>query len=133
MVLGARDGLSIEEQEYNPTPIIKEIRSLVDDWRRLPNPGDWQTAPETTRLLQHWRDHPFNSIRPFFCQVEAVETIIWLTEVADSAQPYVLTPVPLRKLGRPKAHISTAPLPPETKVAFRHPQCPQLSSCVGGL
>ena len=26
--------------------------------------------------------HPFGSIRPFFCQVEAVETAIWLTEVA---------------------------------------------------
>lgn len=64
MVLGARDGLSIEEQEYNPTPIIKEIRSLVDDWRRLPNPGDWQTAPETTRLLQHWRDHPLTAFAP---------------------------------------------------------------------
>jgi len=31
-------------------------------------------------LLQHWRHHPFSGIRPFFCQVEAVETVIWLTE-----------------------------------------------------
>jgi hypothetical protein len=37
---------------------------------------------ETARLLQHWRHHEFTGIRPFFCQVEAVETIIWLTEVA---------------------------------------------------
>jgi hypothetical protein len=28
------------------------------------------------------RHHPFNNVRPFFCQVEAVETAIWLTEVA---------------------------------------------------
>src|SRR5207247_1434516 len=33
-------------------------------------------------LLQHWRSHKFNRTRPFFCQVEAVETAIWLTEVA---------------------------------------------------
>ena len=39
-------------------------------------------TPETQRLLQHWRHHRFGDIRPFFCQVEAVETVIWLTEVA---------------------------------------------------
>src|SRR5207237_5998059 len=26
--------------------------------------------------------HPFENARPFFCQVEAIETAIWLTEVA---------------------------------------------------
>lgn len=39
-------------------------------------------TPETARLLQHWRHHPFQGVRPFFCQIEAVETAIWLTEVA---------------------------------------------------
>jgi len=38
--------------------------------------------PETQRLLQHWRSHKFSGVRPFFCQVEAVETLIWVTEVA---------------------------------------------------
>tara|TARA_R110002110_G_scaffold405550_1_gene624808 strand:- start:80408 stop:83176 length:2769 start_codon:yes stop_codon:yes gene_type:complete len=42
-------------------------------------------TPETARLLQHWRHHDFAGIRPFFCQVEAVETAIWLTEVAPQA------------------------------------------------
>ena len=82
MVLDAGEGLSTEEQEYNPTPIINEIRQHVEAWRGLPNPNDWQVTPETARLLQHWRHHPFQGIRPFFCQVEAVETAIWLTEVA---------------------------------------------------
>jgi type III restriction enzyme len=36
----------------------------------------------TARLLQHWRHHKFGGVRPFFCQVEAAETAIWLTEVA---------------------------------------------------
>jgi len=75
-------GLSTEEQQYDPTPIINELRHRIDRWRELPNPSQWQVTPETTRLLQHWRHHKFNSIRPFFCQVEAVETVIWLTEVA---------------------------------------------------
>ncbi len=73
---------STEKQQYDPTPIINELRHHVDQWRKLPNPNDWQVTPETARLLQHWRQHKFNDIRPFFCQIEAVETAIWLTEVA---------------------------------------------------
>ena len=75
-------GLSDSEVEYNPTPIINEIRQYVDTWRRLPNPAQWQVSPATQRLLQHWRTHAFTGPRPFFCQIEAVETMIWLTEVA---------------------------------------------------
>jgi type III restriction enzyme len=80
--LGAGDGLSTLEQEYKPTPIINEIRGYVAAWRNLPNPNQWQVTPETARLLQHWRRHSFQDIRPFFCQIEAVETVIWLTEAA---------------------------------------------------
>src|SRR5579884_3560617 len=75
-------GLSTEKQQYDPTPIINELRFYVDQWRRLSNPSDWLVTPETATLLQHWRQFKFNNIRPFFCQVEAVETVIWLTEVA---------------------------------------------------
>jgi len=75
-------GLSIKEQEYDTTSIINEVRHYVGAWRSLPSPSQWQVTPETTRLLQHWRHHTFSSVRPFFCQVEAVETAIWLTEVA---------------------------------------------------
>ncbi len=38
-------------------------------------------TPETQRLLLHWRD-PSRARRLFFCQCEAVETLIYLTEVA---------------------------------------------------
>jgi len=75
-------GLSTKEQQYDPTSIINEVRGHVDSWRSLPNPNQWQVTPETARLLQHWRHHKFSGVRPFFCQVEAVETAIWLTEVA---------------------------------------------------
>ena len=80
--LNQTDGASGEDQEYDPIPIINEIRSSVESWRRLPNPSDWKVTPETSRLLLHWRQHRFQEYRPFFCQVEAVETAIWLTEVA---------------------------------------------------
>ncbi|HBK60165.1 MAG TPA: restriction endonuclease, partial [Firmicutes bacterium] len=62
-------GLSTEEQQYDPTPIINGLRHEVDKWRMRPNPNDWQVTPETARLLQHWRHHRFSDIRPFFCQV----------------------------------------------------------------
>jgi type III restriction enzyme len=79
-------GLSTKEQQYDPTSIINEVRSAVDTWRTLPNPSQWQVTPETARLLQHWRHHKFNDVRPFFCQVEAAETAIWLTEVAPQSR-----------------------------------------------
>lgn len=82
------DGISTAEQEYNPTPIINDIRSRVAEWRRLPSQSDWGVTPATARLLQHWRHHEFQGIRPFFCQIEAVETIIWLTEVARPMKKY---------------------------------------------
>jgi type III restriction enzyme len=83
--LGADDGLSTPEQHYDVPRLINEIRGYVDNWRRLPNPNQWRVTPETARLLQHWRHHRFNEIKPFFCQIEAVETAIWLAEVAEHA------------------------------------------------
>ncbi len=82
MVFDEGKGLSTAEQRYDHTAIINSVRQQVDQWRRLTNPKDWRVTPETARLLQHWRHHNYSSIRPFFCQVEAVETAIWLTEVA---------------------------------------------------
>ena len=79
-------GLSTKAQQYDPTSIINEVRGAVDAWRTLPNPNQWQVTPETARLLQHWRQYDFSGIRPFFCQVEAVETAIWLTEVAPHSR-----------------------------------------------
>jgi type III restriction enzyme len=82
IVFSEPEGISTAEQQYDPNTIINEIRGFVDQWRQLPDPNQWQVSPETARLLQHWRGHPFADIRPFFCQIEAVETAIWLTEVA---------------------------------------------------
>jgi type III restriction enzyme len=75
--------VSTAKQQYDPMPIINQVRRAVDTWRSLPNPNQWQVTPETARLLQHWRHHRFGGIRPFFCQVEAAETAIWLVEVAS--------------------------------------------------
>jgi len=77
MVFDEGKGLSTKDQQYDPTSIINEVRGHVDRWRTLPS-SQWQVTPETARLLQHWRHHKFSGFRPFFCQIEAVETAIWL-------------------------------------------------------
>ena len=82
LVFDEGKGLSTEKQQYEHTAIINGVRWQVDRWRSIPDPSQWQVTPETARLLQHWRHHRFSGIRPFFCQVEAVETAIWLIEVA---------------------------------------------------
>jgi type III restriction enzyme len=85
LILDEGQGLSTKSQQYDLTSIINEVRGQVDTWRTL-SPSLWQVTPETARLLQHWRHNDFNGVRPFFCQIEAVETAIWLTEVAPGTQ-----------------------------------------------
>ncbi|WP_366144323.1 BPTD_3080 family restriction endonuclease [Giesbergeria sp.] len=86
MVFQEGKDLSTAAQQYDTTSIINQVRQAVDTWRSLPNPAQWQVTPETARLLQHWRHHHFSGVRPFFCQVEAAETAIWLTEVAPQSK-----------------------------------------------
>jgi type III restriction enzyme len=88
MLFEDTEGLSDEDQEYNPKPIINEIRQHVASWRALRSDRDWGVTPATARLLQHWRRTEVEGLRPFFCQVEAVETVIWLTEVASGQKRY---------------------------------------------
>ena len=80
-------GLSTPEQQYELTAtLINDVRRRVDEWRLEPDPAKWRVTPDTARLLQYWRNPAsFHSLRPFFCQVEAVETAVWLTEVAPNA------------------------------------------------
>lgn len=66
-------GISTKDQNYDLTSRINEIRGYVNTWRSL-QPSQWQVTPETQRLLQHWRHHKFSGVRPFFCQIEAVDT-----------------------------------------------------------
>ena len=70
-----------DEEDYKDYRRINEIREEVAKWRSLPE-SSWGVTPETARLLRHWRSHDFKERRPFFCQIEAVEVYIWLTEVA---------------------------------------------------
>ncbi len=86
----AFDELSTEATELNPSPYVNDLRQELDVWRRLPNPSHWKVTPTTQRLLQHWRGiqrDESQTIRPFYCQLEAVEAAVWLTEVAPQIGP----------------------------------------------
>lgn len=66
--------------------LVNRIRDRVSEWRKLPA-GQSGVTYETARLLIHWRETARE--RPlFFCQVEAAETIIWLTEVAPKLRAH---------------------------------------------
>jgi type III restriction enzyme len=59
-------------------PLVNQIRPRVKTWREAGYPG---VTSITKRLLEHWRDpEEFDTRRFFFCQLEAVETLIWLAE-----------------------------------------------------
>lgn len=59
-------------------PLVNEIRPRVGQWRAAGYPG---VTGITKRLLEHWRDpEQFETRRFFFCQLEAIETLIWLAE-----------------------------------------------------
>ncbi|MGH7263951.1 MAG: BPTD_3080 family restriction endonuclease, partial [Candidatus Rokuibacteriota bacterium] len=63
---------------FVPLPLVNRIRPRVKAWREAGYPGVTGT---TLRLLQHWRDpETWEQRRFFFCQLEAIETLIWLTE-----------------------------------------------------
>lgn len=64
----------IRENEF-----INQVRSRVDLWRKSGYPGVTTT---TRQILGYWND-PTREKKLFFCQIEALETIIYITEVAE--------------------------------------------------
>ena len=64
--------------------LINDIREAVGLWRATGYASVTGYASITTvtrRLLEHWQ-HPGRERRLFFCQIEALETLIYLTEIA---------------------------------------------------
>lgn len=57
---------------------INFVRGRVKLWRDQEYPD---ITPVTRLLLEHWKD-PERDYRRFFCQIEALETMIYLTEAA---------------------------------------------------
>ena len=73
----AQRTLFLAEEERDDLPLVNALREDVRRWRK----SGWRNASETTRkLLRHWWRQD-RQRRLFFCQLEAVETIIYLEEI----------------------------------------------------
>ena len=67
---------------FIPIPLVNTIRPRIKKWREQGYPG---VTGITKRLLQHWQNPEERKDRRFFfCQLEAIETLIWLTEAPDA-------------------------------------------------
>jgi len=97
---GANTWTEVEGRRRSHTLLVNQIREAVDAWRADGYPGVTDT---TRRLLAFWfdDDHLLPDGGPFrfyFCQREAVETLIYLFEVekigdcADLIQRYFKSP-----------------------------------------
>ncbi len=74
-----------------PLDRVNEIRGRVDAWRAADCPG---ITSVTRTLLDHWRDRTagVRDLPFYFCQIEAVETLIWWTEATQEYRQGVYIP-----------------------------------------
>ena len=74
-----------------PLTLVNEIRKRVDEWRAAEYPRHYQSI--TRSLLEHWNDQ-HDAATPFiFCQLEAIETLIWWVEAATEFKQGFSSPV----------------------------------------
>lgn len=74
---GSRQSELFAEENRDDLPLVNALRADVKRWRE----SGYRGASEVTKdLLRHWRDEK-RSRRLFFCQLEAVETLIYLLEL----------------------------------------------------
>jgi type III restriction enzyme len=71
-------------------PLVNTIRPRVKKWRDAGYPG---ITGITKRLLEYWYDPEERKDRRFFyCQLEAMETLIWLNEAPESEKTGIVIP-----------------------------------------
>lgn len=63
-----------------PLDQVNRIRSRVQTWREAGWPG---VTIVTRKLLEHWHDQGVREYPFYFCQLEAIETLIWWVEGAE--------------------------------------------------
>ena len=74
---------------FHPIELVNRIRPRVAAWRRAGYPG---ATGVTRRLLEHWRNRGVDDKRLFFCQLEAIETLMWLIEAPHSERTGIDVP-----------------------------------------
>ncbi|MEH2539156.1 BPTD_3080 family restriction endonuclease [Bradyrhizobium sp. AZCC 1699] len=69
--------------------LVNTIRGRVDQWRAASYPG---ITAVTRRLLEHWHDATARQLPFYFCQLEAIETLIWWVEAAAEYRQGIFVP-----------------------------------------
>ncbi|MCE8006310.1 BPTD_3080 family restriction endonuclease [Aestuariivita sp.] len=69
--------------------IVNTIRDRVDQWREDGYPG---VTIVTRKLLEHWHDEDARQYPFYFCQLEAIETLIWWVEGAEAYKQGIHVP-----------------------------------------
>ena len=69
--------------------MVNRIRLRVDEWRNAGYPG---ITNVTRVLLTHWHDPDARELRFYFCQLEAIETLIWWVEGAAEYKQGIYLP-----------------------------------------
>lgn len=70
--------------------LVNAMRPRIEKWRDADYPG---VTGITKRLLKHWQDPEERKDRRFFfCQMEAIETLIWLTEAPEAEKTGIVIP-----------------------------------------
>jgi len=70
-------------------PQVNQIRIRIKQWRENNYPG---ITGITRNLLEHWHDKNARLYPLFFCQLEAIETLIWLLEAPASEKSGINIP-----------------------------------------
>jgi len=69
--------------------LVNTIRERVDQWRADGYPG---VTIVTRKLLEHWHDREARQYPFYFCQLEAIETLIWWVEGAEAYKQGIYVP-----------------------------------------
>jgi type III restriction enzyme len=80
--------MAMLEEEFVPLELVNTIRERVKAWRERGYSG---VTPITRQLLNHW-NNPDRERKLFFCQREAVETLIWLVEASPAEKQGIAIP-----------------------------------------
>ncbi len=72
-----------------PLTLVNSIRERVDAWREADYPG---ITSVTRTLLEHWYDRSARELPFYFCQLEAIETLIWWVEAAPEHKQGINVP-----------------------------------------
>lgn len=91
-VVASGDSQSFDDPGiFHELPLVNRIRPRIREWREAGWPG--VTGKFTRRLLEHWYDpEERKDAKFFFCQLEAIETLIWLTEASPAEKQGIVVP-----------------------------------------